>query len=110
MSDVYRGTTHKFEFDLGADLSNVSHVWVTFSQFGTEKFTKDLDDITIDGNTIKVNLTQEDTLSLKPNIKVWIQTRYKLNNDDAEITETIKRDVKDCLKDGEIGAVQNENP
>lgn len=104
MSDIYRGTTHDFEFDLGADLSEVSYMWVTVSQFGREIFTKDLDDITIDGSAVKLHLTQENTLALKPKMYAYIQIRYLLNDGNAEITETIKRNVQDCLKDGVIGA------
>ena len=107
MSDIYRGTTHDFAFELGADLTSVSHMWVTLSQFGREILTKDLDDITITDNTINVHLTQENTLALKPNTRVYIQVRYLLQNSNAEITETIWRNVKDCLKDGVIGASED---
>lgn len=107
MSDIYRGTTHSFEFDMETDLSEVSVMWVTLSQNGIERVTKETEDVVIDGQTIKVNLTQEDTLALKPNRTAKIQIRILLNDGTAEITETIEREVHDCLKDGVIG---NENP
>ena len=107
MSDIYRGTTHSFEFDMETDLSEVSVMWVTIAQNGIERVTKETEDIEIEGQTIKVNLTQEDTLALKPNRPAKIQIRILLNDGTAEITETIEREVHDCLKDGVIG---NENP
>lgn len=107
MSDIYRGTTHSFEFDMETDLSEVSVMWVTLAQNGIERVTKETEDIDIEGQTIKVNLTQEDTLALKPNRTAKIQIRILLNDGTAEITETIEREVHDCLKDGVIG---NENP
>ena len=116
MSDIYRGTTHDISFELETDISDVEVMWVTFSQFGTEKITKTLDDVTIDGHTVTVHLTQEDTLSLKPKIRAYIQIRLLMNSGDADITETFWREVKPCLKDGVIGAVvpeedeEDENP
>lgn len=107
MSDIYRGTTHSFEFDMETDLSEVSVMWVTIAQNGIERVTKETEDVVIEGQTIKVNLTQEDTLALKPNRTAKIQIRILLNDGTAEITETIEREVHDCLKDGVIG---NENP
>lgn len=107
MSDIYRGTTHSFEFDMETDLSEVSVMWVTIAQNGIERVTKETEDVEIEGQTIKVNLTQEDTLALKPNRTAKIQIRILLNDGTAEITETIEREVHDCLKDGVIG---NENP
>ena len=103
MSDIYRGTTHSFEFDMETDLSAVSVMWVTLSQNGMERVTKETEDIEIDGQTVKVNLTQEDTLALKPNRVAKLQIRILMDDGSAEITETIKRNVKDCLKDGVIG-------
>ena len=107
MSDIYRGTTHSFEFDMETDLSEVSVMWVTLAQNGIERVTKETEDIEIEGQTVKVNLSQEDTLALKPNRTAKIQIRILLNDGSAEITETIEREVHDCLKDGVIG---NENP
>ena len=100
-----RGTTHDFEIILDdVDLTSLAAMWVSFAQFGKVLVNKELDDVTIDGQTITVHLTQTDTLKFRPRAKVWIQIRGLTNSGAAWATDPFKRRVEDILKDGAISA------
>lgn len=100
---MHRGTTQDYVIDFeGFDLSSVSVLWITFSQLGTEKFTKTLDDVTIEDSSVTISLSQQDTLSLRANSPVYIQVRIKTNAGEALVSETIKKEVGEILKDGVI--------
>ena len=104
-----RGTTHDFEIILDdVDLTAVDVLWITFAQFGSDVVTKQLSDVTIDGQTITVHLTQTDTLKFKPRANVWVQIRGLTNSGAAWATDTFKRSVEDILKDGAISAGSGE--
>lgn len=101
MSEITRGTTHEIEFVLDADLTEVADLWVTFSQYGLERFTKHAEDIElIDENTIKVYLTEEDTLLLKSKEPLSIQIKLLWDDGSVEATEIIR---------GKVGEILNEN-
>lgn len=59
-----RGTTPTFILKLleGIDLSSAKNVYVTFRQ-GSNRLTKTGDALVVDGNTVDVFLSQEETLS-----------------------------------------------
>ncbi len=99
-----RGTTHDYEIDLpNVDFTNITEMWVDFAQYGTVVIHKTLSDVTVEDQTVTVHLSQEDTLSLKKG-KVSIQCRFLTADGEATVTEIIRKDVGDVLKDGVIGA------
>lgn len=111
-----RGTTpvHVFSVDIG--LENLEQVYVTYQQNDETIIEKDINDVTIDTEekTIKVQLTQEDTLKFSSGVwdrlhsnefrnnKVKIQIRLKFTNGNAPASNIITTTVDEVLKDGEI--------
>ena len=95
-------------FDIGINTSDIAELWLTFAQYdsSSEIFTKTKDDVTLEGTTVTVELSQEDTLSLnKSNIKekvVYIQLRALLNNGEALASSIVEITVDHLLKEGVI--------
>lgn len=105
-----RGTTQDYEINLpNVDFTNIAELWIDFAQWGQVKIHKTLSDVTIDGQTVTVHLSQTDTLSLRGHSKVQIQCRLLTNDGDASVTETVCVSVGEILKDGEIGAVSGDS-
>lgn len=99
---MIRGTTPSLTFTLPFDTTNIEVLWVTFSQDNNEVFTLLKSDCVLDGNTITVNLTQSQTLSLLGNQMVHIQVRIKTSDGKALASNILTTSVQRILKDGEI--------
>lgn len=98
---MYKYTDCRQELQLeDVDLTGARVLWATYSQFGREIFTKDEDDVDIEGQSVYVHLTQEDTGLLTGKYPVLIQLRLLLSDGEAYTTEIVKRNVKDVLKAG----------
>ena len=109
MSEIPRGADHEIEFELDLDLTEVQIVWVTFSQNGFKRFRKETEDIEpVDEHTIKVHLTQEDTLALKPKRMASIQIKFMNTDGTVDVTEIIRRDVSELLDEDIIGEEEVE--
>ena len=106
---MFRGTTPSLVFKINSslDLSTLAQVLVTLENKYTE-ITFDKDDVTIDteNNTIKVNMSQEDTLSFdmggKLRDKVVAQIRFLDNKGMAYASNEVEIDLKRILKEGVI--------
>ena len=98
---MVRGTTPENIFKLPFILDDVKSLYVTYSQGDTVVLDKAIDDVIIDGNTITVRLTQEDTLKFS-NAQVNIQIRFKTNQGKAMASNIISTYVNNVLKDGVI--------
>ena len=98
---MVRGTTPENIFKLPFILDDVKSLYVTYSQGNTVVLDKAIDDVIIDGNTITVKLTQEDTLKFS-NAQVNIQIRFKTNQGKAMASNIISTYVNNVLKDGVI--------
>lgn len=76
---MYTGTTPTYTLTLNNDninLEEATNVYVTFARENREVIVqKQTSDLEIDGNTINVFLTQEDTLRF-PNEKVLLQVNW----------------------------------
>ena len=102
---MIRGTTPRLDFKVPFDPSTAKRIWITFSQGGKEVFTVEKKNLTLDGQTISVTLTQKQTLSLVSAANVDIQLRVSFSNgdtDEALASEIITTSVQRILKDGEI--------
>ena len=76
---VYKGSTPSLFFNTNAPLTNIKKMWLTFRQRDIIVLDKDESDITIvDSDTVKLKLTQEETLlfSSKYDIEVQLRIRY----------------------------------
>ena len=68
---------------------------VSYGQNNVEIFYKTGDELTIEGDVITVNLTREDTLSLKHGNHFQVQIRILLENGHAFTSQMMKQDLID---------------
>lgn len=104
---MIRGTTQNLKFNVGIDTSKVSQLWLTFShsnRLNAEILNKTIDDVILDGTTLTVPLSQEETLMLNEyNIKekvVYIQLRALLKDGQSRVSKVVELTVEHLLKDG----------
>ena len=86
---MIRGTTQDLIFDVGMNTDEVSQLWLTFSHSNkqnAELITKEKGDVSLSGTTVKVTLSQEETLMLnqynlkdKKNALLSLNYSVKLN-------------------------------
>ena len=76
-----RGTTPSFTFDMKVHLGNIKEFYVTFVQLDTIIIEKTIEDIKIiDEDSIKVNLTVEESLLFSDKYPVKCQFMIKYIN------------------------------
>lgn len=98
-----RGTTPTVTIKItGISVDLLSTIFVTFKQ-GQKEVTKDNQDTTIDvdSNSLKVSLTQEETLLFQKG-QVGVQIRAKTISDDAIASQIVYKQMEDILYEGEI--------
>ena len=101
---MYRGTTPQLEVIVtGVDFAEVAELWLTIGQNGRPIINKDLEDLTIEDNTIYVTFTQEDTLALRACSSTYLQLRVLMNDGTAIATPVKKLNVNEIIKEGIIG-------
>lgn len=102
---MIRGTTPTHKFELPFKMNNIKAMQVIYAQADDntkeycKKIVKNTDDCKLEGNVISVNLTQEDTLSLRHGAIVNIQLRVLLNDGKCFVSNIIKDMVHPCLSD-----------
>lgn len=97
-----RGTTPTITFNLPFGVEEINNCEVYFAQNDELILEKDYDDCVLDGTTIAVPLTQDDTLLLDDEEKLQIQLRFMYNDQRVEATSILKGKVGQILKDGVI--------
>lgn len=103
---MIRGSTQNLVFNIGINTEEVSQLWLTFShsnRLNAEIFTKEINDVILDGTTLTVPLSQEETLALNEyNIKnkvVFVQLRAIVDGQ-ALASKVVELTVEHLLKDG----------
>ena len=95
-----RGTTPTFTFDTDIDCTQLDLLWVTFLQQDKEIFTKKLPDCVIDGNVIKVTLSEKDTLMFDHR-KNPVEIQLRAGIGDTRIASNMMHTTAEAvLKDG----------
>ena len=74
---MIRGTTPTHIFNLPFEVDIVECVRITYAQRGKTVFTKGDEDVELEGNQVRVTLTQEDTLMFDCNDCVYVQLKVK---------------------------------
>ena len=90
------GTTPLHTFTIPFDSGLIDKARVIYSQNGQPVLKRD--NCTLDGNLIKVKLTQEDTLSFTASYPVDIQVRVVLHDGEALVSSINKVSVEKCLE------------
>lgn len=100
MASWRRGSTPTNTFSVNVDLTDAT-VYVSYSQNGRIVIDKTGEDLDVSIDAIVVQLSQKDTLMLKPG-EVEIQIRYVMADGTADASNIIKVQSERILKDGEI--------
>lgn len=98
---MQRGTTPTHFFNLPFDTSLISCVRVIYAQHDQVVFVKSTADCIMEGDQIRVTLTQEDTLLLDCSALVQVQLRVLTTAGEALATDVILVGVGKCL-DNEV--------
>ena len=100
---IIRGTTPTIGFNFKTiDGTEIAVAYLTVSQDRSVMIERDITTATATEANITWDLTQAETLSLKPKVKAKIQCRYKLNSGKAYRSRTFEDDVDDVDKGGVI--------
>lgn len=99
---MIRGTTPTLKFKLPFDTELLAEAWVTFTQLGHTVVDKTLADLEKQGDTLVLQLTQDETLMFQHEELVEIQIRARLNDDTAVASQKIRVGVDGILKEGVI--------
>ena len=94
---MIRGTTPTHNFDIPFDTSMVKEVKVIYAQNDVVILEKRTEDCQLNGNTISVTLTQEDTFKFDCKKHVEIQVRILANNGEVFSSIPHKVGVAKCL-------------
>lgn len=76
-----QGTTPTHYYTLPIDVSTIRKVEITYAQGGKVILTKGNADVSMEGKTIAVDLTQEDTFKLSAAALVNVQVRVMTTDD-----------------------------
>ena len=94
-----RGSTPTHFFTLPFDVEMVKTVEITYKQNEELKLQKTNTDCALEGNTVSVKLTQEDTFKFDEKPLVKIQIRVLTLDGDVIPSEIMYATVKECLSD-----------
>lgn len=99
---ITRGTTSLIECSLPFEVSNLSVGFITIVQRNKTVIEKELKDCDVDGKTINILLTQEETLSLDHTVDAEVQFTGK-TKDNKRVTSDIEvESIGRILKEGVI--------
>lgn len=96
---MIRGTTPTHIFTIPLEVEEVEKVRIIYAQKGVVKFTKTEADCMMEGKTISVRLTQENTLSLVDGNCVDIQIRVLTKTEEVFASQPMKATVCACLEE-----------
>ena len=94
---MIQGTTPTHIFELPFDVSMITSVSVSYIQLGGVVLTKSTDKCTLSGNTISVDLTQEETFLFQSDKSVGIQ--LKVLTSEGQVLASVPQyiNVKECF-------------
>lgn len=96
---MIRGSTPTHIFTLPFDASQLAEVMVIYAQNDVEVFNKGTDDCAMNGNEIKVTLTQTETLKFSHQDNVQIQIKVKLPDETILVSDVRTVSIGKCLND-----------
>lgn len=100
---MFRGTTPTFTFNLPIDANTITAASVMFRQAGSVNIEKTLADCTVDGKTLTVSLTEEETLTLRASTPNALEIQLRVGVGEARMASQIFTvPVERILKDGAL--------
>lgn len=94
---MIKGTTPTHTWTLPFSASNIKTAKVTYAQDGFIKITKHTSDCRLEGQTLTVELTQDETLSLNHHRSVEVQLRVVTTEDKGMATKARQIPCDKCL-------------
>lgn len=95
---MYRATTPKHTFKLPMDTSLIDALIISYAQRGKVIFEKRIEDVDMEGDTITVTLTQEETNLFSKNNMAQVQLRVKVGGY-VHASEIMEIKVNNVLND-----------
>lgn len=92
-----RGTTPTHTFTLPFSVDNVADALIVYVQGDDEILRKTVSHCHMAGNTLSVDLTQEETLRFSCEKKVQIQVKVRTTEEKALVSNIITIDAAKCL-------------
>lgn len=86
---MIQGSTPKHTFKLPFDTSLIDKIRVTYAQNGIPLLTKEKEDCTLEGDTVTIRLSQEETLKFDENARVQVQIKAKSTDEDVTISKIL---------------------
>ena len=96
---MMRGTTPTHSFVLPIETDTIKTVQIVYRQNGSIKLEKGNDDCTLEGNTVTLKLTQEDTFAFADNACVEVQIRVLTKDGDALASGVKRIRCDECISD-----------
>lgn len=100
---MIRGTTPTHIFNIPLDASLIKDVKITYVQGGEIVLERRAKDCEINGSTVTVQLTQEETFKFNCNKKVYFQVRVLTTGGEVVASRVISADVDMCLDNEVLG-------
>ena len=94
---MIRGTTPTHTFLLPFDTAEIRSLRIAYAQRGEVILQKSEADCTCEGDTLRVQLTQEDTLRFAAGDRMQMQLRVRTANGDVFASRLLCAEVEDCL-------------
>ena len=102
---MIRGTTPTHIFTIPFDTALIADLRISYAQCGKEVVVKTKEDATLDGQTITVKLTQEETFNFDCSKRVFVQVRVLTLGGEAVSSEVMMVSVEQCLNNEVLGDV-----
>lgn len=94
---IAQGTTPEHTFTIPVDTGTLSRARVVYVQNKKRVIVKYMDELTFNGNTVKVQLSQAETFMLDHKKKVKFQLRSKTKGGDVLNSEILEATVAECI-------------
>mgnify|MGYP000149204732 FL=1 len=100
---MYRGTTPTLTFKLPIQTGQITALSVAIKQDGVLRLDKGLEDVTMDGDTISLTLTEDETLALRASENMPCKVQLRVGVGDTRMaSQVFEVAVDEILRDGAL--------
>ena len=100
---MYRGTTPTLTFKLPILTGQITALSVAIKQDGVLRLDKGLEDVTMDGDTISLTLTEQETLALRASENMPFRVQLRVGVGDTRMaSQVFEVAVDEILRDGAL--------
>lgn len=102
---MHRGSTPTYEFELNIVPEGLTDLHIAFSQKGTVKLEKRLEEVEVQGNKLTLELTEDETLLFETDglKNAYVDVQFKFGfGDKRAISDIVQVIIKPILKEGKL--------